>query len=238
MDASIRAECDEIGRLRLFELTVAGRRHIAQSLGLQSPPATRYHGLVGEGGAQAGRRRRLLGTLAHTVGANAVFVAFASAAAKARAAGGSDDFVEWRSAAACERRRCKPDGYGCYVRNGVAYGFFVEYDRGTESHIKYSAKLHAYYQYRDSGQARRHYQGFPTLLFVTTRPAAEQRIANAVYRVWFAHGGEPLAAFMTTIQLINDNARGIVGPIWRSLLAETHNNQERHCWPPAEPERR
>jgi Replication-relaxation len=70
--------------------------------------------------------------LAHTVGANGVFVEFAVAADAVRQHGGSDLLAEWRSAAACERRHCKPDGYGCYVRDGVPYGFFVEYDRGTE----------------------------------------------------------------------------------------------------------
>jgi hypothetical protein len=176
----MQVECDEVGSLNLFELTLAGRRHIARSLGLQPPFATRYHGLVGEGGGQAGRRHRLLRTLAHTVGANAVFVAFASAAARARAAGQNDQFVEWRSAAACERGRCKPDGYGCYVRNDVEYGFFLEYDRGTESHRKYVAKFHAYYQYRDSGQAERHYQGFrpSRISFSASRiGASSQRVA-------------------------------------------------------------
>ena len=90
-----------------------------------------------------------------------MFVAFACAAARARAAGHDDEFVEWRSAAACERGRCKPDGYGCYARNGVGYGFFLEYDRGTESQRKYAGKLHAYYHYRDSGQVRRTTTGFP-----------------------------------------------------------------------------
>ena len=104
---------------------------------------------------------RLLRALAHTLGANAVFVAFATAAEAVRRAGGDDELAEWRSAAACERRRCKPDGYGCYVRNGVAHGFFLEYDRGTEPARKYAAKFRAYYRYRDSGQAARDYDGFP-----------------------------------------------------------------------------
>jgi hypothetical protein len=67
-----------------------------------------------------------------------------------------------------ERRRCKPDGYGAYVRNEVVYGFLLEYDRATESTRKYAAKFRAYYAYRDSGEATRDYSGFPTVLFVTT----------------------------------------------------------------------
>ena len=85
--------------------------------------ATRYHGFIGSARSQTGRRRRLLRT----------FVAFAMAADRVRRDGGTDQLLESRSAASCERRNCKPDGYGYYVRDGVAYGFFLEYDRGTES---------------------------------------------------------------------------------------------------------
>ena len=69
-----------------------------------------------------------------------LFSSRATAACAVRRAGCSDDLVEWRGAAACERKYCKPDGYGCYVRNGVAHGFFLEYDRGTESTRTYAAK--------------------------------------------------------------------------------------------------
>jgi hypothetical protein len=202
--------------LGLVELTIAGLRRIAAMLGLDPRTATRYHGLIGAGRAQAGKRRRLLLALAHTLGANAVFVAFATAACAVRRAGGSDDLVVWRGAAACERKYCKPDGYGCYVRNGVAHGFFLEYDRGTESKRTYLAKFRAYYRYRDSSQAERDYNGFPTLLFVTTQPHAEERIADAANRAWFLRGTEPLAVLITTTSRITRDRQAILGPIWRT----------------------
>jgi Replication-relaxation len=158
----------------------------------------------------------LLRTLAHTLGANAVFVAFAKAAEIVRRAGGTDRLVDWRSAAACERRHCKPDGYGCYVRDGRRHGFFLEYDRGTESGHKYRAKLRAYYRYRESGAAARDYEGFPTLLFVTTDPIAELRIANAAQRTLFCQYTEPLAVLITTAERISHHREGILGPIWRT----------------------
>jgi hypothetical protein len=201
--------------LGLVEITLAGQRRIAAALGLDPKTATRYHGLIGAGRPQAGKRRRLLLALAHTLGANAVFVAFATAACAVRRAGGSDDLVEWRGAAACERKYCKPDGYGCYVRNGVAHGFFLEYDRGTESNRTYAAKFRAYYRYRDSRQADRDYKGFPTVLFVTTQPHAEERIADAANRAWFLRGTEPLAVLITTTSLITSDRQGILGRIWR-----------------------
>jgi hypothetical protein len=142
------------------EITRAGHQRLAGWLGLNAAAASRYHGLVGQGRAQAGRRERLLKTLAHTLGTSAVFVALAVAAEAVRRAGGSDHLAEWRSAAAW-RHDCKPDGYGCYVRDGGAHGFFLEYDRGTESGRRYAAKFRAYYRYRDSGRAERDYDGFP-----------------------------------------------------------------------------
>jgi hypothetical protein len=204
-----------INDLGLVEITLAGQSRIAAMLGLDPRTATRYHGLIGAGRAQAGKRRRLLFALAHTLGANAVFVAFATAACAVRRTGGSDDLVEWRGAAACERKYCKPDGYGCYVRNGVAHGFFLEYDRGTEKTRTYLAKFRAYYRYRDSRQADRDYKGFPTLLFVTTRPHAEERIADAANRAWFLRGTEPLSVLITTTSQITCDPQAILGRIWR-----------------------
>ena len=202
--------------LRFVEITPAGRRQLAGSLGLDTPMASRYHGLIDSGPGQATRRARLLRTLPHTLGVNAVFVAFALAARAAARRGGGDELVEWRSAAACERRRCKPDGYGCYRRNGVPYGFLLEYDRGTEAGRRYAAKFGAYYRYRDSGEAARDFEGFPTLLFVTTDPLAEERIAEQAYRSWFTRGTEPLPILITTTARILAHQDGILGPIWRT----------------------
>src|SRR5205807_2982938 len=129
----------EFSSLGLVEITSLGRRRLAAWLGLSPAVATRYHGLGGNGRGDAGRRWRALRALAHTLGANDVFVAFSIAADAVKRAGGDDVLAEWRSAAACERRYCKPDGYGCYIRNGMRHGFFLEYDRGTESARKYAA---------------------------------------------------------------------------------------------------
>jgi Replication-relaxation len=225
-----RSDWDSLG---LVEITSAGRLRLAAFLGLDVMTATRYHGFIGSVRSQTGRRRRLLRTLAHTLGANAVFVAFAVAADSVRRAGGTDQLLEWRSAAACERRNCKPDGYGYYVRDGVAYGFFLEYDHGTESFRKYAAKFRAYYWYRDSGQAGRDFDGFPTLLFVTTDPLAEDRIAEQAYRAWFLRSTEPLPVLITTTNRVTDNGEGILGPIWRTpAAAESSPSPDRQYWLP------
>lgn len=124
--------------------------------------------------------------------------------------------VRRRPAAACERRRCKPDGYGCYRRGGTRYRFLLEFDRGTERANQYAVKLAAYYAYRDSGQAARDYAGFPDVLFVTTTSAAETRILAAAERAYTRFAGRPLPVFTTTTERILSTPYGILGPIWRS----------------------
>jgi Replication-relaxation len=226
----------EFAPLGLVELTNVGRRRLADMLGLDSPTASRYHGLTGSGLAGAARRRRLLRALAHTLGTNDVFVAFALAAAEARRRGYVDELSEWRGAAACERRRCKPDGYGLYTRHGVGYGFLLEYDRGTESARKYAAKFRAYYHYRDSGQAARDYNGLPTILFVTTSTSAEDRIADQAHRAWFIRCTDPLAVQITSTDRIAADREGILGPIWRTpALAHGTLDVDRHYWLPGGP---
>lgn len=206
----------EISGLGLVEITVAGRRRLASWLGLDSTTAARYHGLIGDVLSSRGRRGRLLRNLAHTLGVNSVFVAFAVAAETVHRAGGTDRFAQWRGAAACERGHCKPDGYGCYVREGLKHGFFLEYDRGTEPARKYRSKLHAYYRYRDSGAASRDYDGFPALLFVTTQAGAEWRIAEEAHRIEFTRSTEPLPILITSTDRITGHAEGVLGPIWRT----------------------
>lgn len=206
---------EDFSGLHLVEISNMGRRRLAGWLGISQAAASRYHGVTGNARSEGRRRWRLLRALAHTLGANNVFVAFAMAAHAVRRAGGSDDLVEWRGAAACERNYCKPDGYGCYVRDGVPHGFFLEYDRGTERDRNYAAKVRAYYRYRDTGQAARDYRGFPTILFVTTQPFAEQRIAEQSYRAAFIRATEPLPLLTTNVELISKDPEGILGRIWR-----------------------
>jgi len=203
---------DQIQRSGLVELTPAGRREAARRLLLPGALAARHHGLVGGRVAV----RRFLRHLAHTVGANACFVALVQAARNACGRGGDDALEEWRSAAACARGRFRPDGYGCYRRAGSRFGFFLEYDRGTERPGNYAAKLAAYYRYRDSGSAARDYDGFPTLLFVTVSDVAEARFAHQVYLVHQQHGSAALSVCLTTLARIETHPEGVLGPIWRA----------------------
>jgi hypothetical protein len=152
--------------------------------------------------------------------------------------GGDEGLEEWRSATACARGRFRPDGYGCYRRDGWRFGFFVEYDRGTEHSAQYAAKLTAYYRYRDTGDYRRDYNSFPVLLVVTTTDAAEARFAYQAYLLTRSRGGAPLRLFLTTTARVLGHLEGLLGPIWRAPGPEFRVNQRnRMYWLPGRPPR-
>ena len=199
-------------RLGLVELTRSGSREASRRLLLPAQQAARHHGMLG---SSARGHRRVLRHLAHTIGANAVFTRLALAARDVTGHGGDDTLLEWRSAAACARGRCRPDGYGCYRRGVARFGFFLEYDRGTERAREYATKLEAYYRYRDSGSAARDYIGFPSVLVVTTRARAEEQIAYQAFLASERHSSA-LPLLLTTTRHIEVHAEGILGPIWRA----------------------
>jgi hypothetical protein len=196
-------------RLMLIELTPAGRREAARQLLAPASVAARHHGLLGRE-----KDERFARHLAHTAGANAVFVAFVVAGRRTNQRSGDDGLEEWRSAAACARGRFRPDGYACYRRGGSRFGFFLEFDRGTEKPREYAAKIATYYRYRDSGTAARDYTGFPTLLVVTTSELAEERFVYQAYLAAQRHGGTPLSVFLTTTRRIRTHPEGVLGAIW------------------------
>ena len=82
------------------------------------------------------------------------------------------------------------------------FGFFLEFDRGTEKPSEYAAKIAAYYYYRDRGAAAHEYAGFPTLLVVTTREAASSRFAHQAQVASERHAGNPLSILLTRTDVI------------------------------------
>ncbi len=202
---------NQVQRLGLVELSEAGRQEAARRLLLPTGLARRRHGLVH---ADA-NTRRFLRHLQHTLGANTFFVDLAAAATRVTSRGGEEALVEWRSAAACAHGRFRPDGYGCYRRGPWRFGFFLEYDRGTERSSQYAAKLATYHRYRDTGAFKRDYQGFPNLLVVTISELAEARFAHQADLVAKQRGSERLSIFLTTTWLIDSHPEGVLGPIWR-----------------------
>ena len=161
----------------VLEATVQGLRLLAGSMGLSLATAVRYHGLAGGGRRDTGR---ITARVACAPGAHAR--CRCSVRCNCACGGGQRDaaLLEWRNAAACARGRMRPDGYGLLHLGRSEYGFFLEFDRATVHAAALRAKFAAYHRYVASRRAPRDYDGFPTVLVVTTGPGGEQRIVDAV----------------------------------------------------------
>jgi hypothetical protein len=124
--------------------------------------------------------------------------------------------LEWRSAAACARGRCRPDGYGCYQRGQAPVRVLPGIRSGDGAAREYAAKIEAYYWYRDTGRAARDYVGFPTILFVTALARAEADVAHQAYLAAERHGGNPLPIVLTTSRHLEAAADHALGAVWRA----------------------
>lgn len=215
----------------LTELTESGLRLVAAQHGLSLTGAIRFNGLAGGGpDCPTGTRQLLIRNLSHTVGADEIFVGLHQIVRAIGTSSDDDAVLEWRNAASCSRRRVRPDGYGMVRLSGQPYGFFLEYDRGTMSARDYREKWAAYYDYRDSRAFEHDYDGFPTVLVVTTSNAVEERIARTVRAV--SVGRSPTLPILLTSEwrIARDptNPRGLLGAIWCPPRARS---RERIGWP-------
>jgi hypothetical protein len=173
-------------------------------------------------------RRTLMRQIAHTRGADGVFISLVDTARRLQTVGSDDALVDWQNAAACARGRFRPDGYGMYRRDGRLHGFFVEYDRGTMSIDGYRRKFGAYVEFFTSGRFSREYDGFPTILVITTDERAEERIALTA-RAMVADTNISLPFLLTCHARWEDpqNATGLLNSIWREIDVGA---MERRCW--------
>jgi hypothetical protein len=216
--------------LEPVELTLAGLAVCAAQQGLSLAVAVRVNGLAGGGpGRPIGARRLLLRHIEHTLGVDGVFVSLIATARRLARAGRDDMLVAWRNGAASSRQRVRPDGYGIYSRMGEFYGFFLEYDRGTMSGRDYRRKFAAYAALLSSGRFADDYDGFPTILVVTTGNSEEERIASAIRAVEVGRVVE-LPVLLTCRWRIDDprNPDSLLGPIWREPAAAL---RARRVWP-------
>jgi len=216
---------------QLSELTGEGLELVAAYHGLSLPVAIRELGLVGGGDDQpVGARRPLLRQLAHTMGADDIFVRLYRTAAGMREVGGDDALLEWHNATACSRRHLRPDGYGLYCRGGWLHHFFVEYDRGTMRQHGYLQKFAEYYRYGVSRRYERDYGCYPMILMITTTTANEEHITRAALRA-ATYWGRALPLLLTCQWRIDElsNPDGLLGPIWRGPDADL---DDRRCWLP------
>ncbi len=201
----------------LAEVTETGLALVASQCGLSPKAAARLNGLVGGGPERSvGPRQQLLRHMEHTVQANNIFVNLVHSLRLASRDSHEDAVVTWRSAAASARGALRPDWYAVVDHGQTSFGFFLEYDRGTESARDYRRKFAAYYAYLFTRRFERDYEDFPMVLVVTADNAAERRIADAAERA--AVGREQrLPLLLTSEWRVRDktNLYGLLGPIWR-----------------------
>lgn len=118
---------------------------------------------------------------------------------------GADDRPAW----------IRPDGSGVLVREGRAWPFLLEYDRGTLDAGNFRAKFFGYRQYYEFELWRRSFAVEPALLFVCSDDRAERRVARA-----FRADAPRLPALLTTewrYERDDRNSAGLLGGIWRAL---------------------
>ena len=223
-------------RTELIELTIDGVDLVAAQQGLSVAEAIRYNGLAGGGPEQEiGDRHLVLRNLQHTLGADAIFVELYRRLGVATATAGGDAVLEWRNAATCSRKRARPDGYGMIRRHGATFGFFLEFDRGTMSVRGYGAKWSGYYHYQESRAFERDYDGFPTILVVTTDNAAEERIARSARAASVGRWVQLPVLLTCEWRITSDpsNPDGVLGRIWRepsgTFADRQHWPPDRHC---------
>ena len=113
-------------------------------------------------------------------------------------------------------------------RHGEIFGFFLEFDRGTMSARGYLAKWSGYYHYHESRTFERDYDGFPTILVVTTDNASEERIARSARAASVGRSASLPLLLTSEWRIENDpsNPVGLLGSIWR-----TPDDPARRRWP-------
>ncbi|MEX1022412.1 MAG: replication-relaxation family protein [Dehalococcoidia bacterium] len=168
--------------------------------------------------------------LAHELGANRAFVQLHDDARREGATlavwkneaesshhFGADDRPAW----------IRPDGSGVLVREGRAWPFLLEYDRGTLDAGNFRAKFFGYRHYYEFELWRRSFAVEPALLFVCSDDRAERRVVAVANEVEWAM---PLRLTSEwRVRRDPANARGLLGPVWRSL-GETPTTRQH--WPP------
>lgn len=208
-----------------FVLAELGLRLLAGRAGVPFRRFAEHSSLVAAlPGAGRGRLDTLVRQFEHTVGTNSFFVACLAASKP-----DGPRLVAWRSAietvvrfeSGGVRRSLRPDGAGDVTHEGLPYGFFLEWDRGTERIAVLFEKLERYESYyRALGAVP---ASAPNLLIVTPSPHRESVVWQAVDTVIAAGSGRE-RVLTTVASLIAQ--RGPYAPIWRSGMSSA-----RRSWP-------
>jgi hypothetical protein len=149
----------------------------------------------------------------HTIGVQQLALALAGEAAAWRRRGVDHQVVSWDNAAEAEERfrfrgkfwAIRPDARFRYRISGTEYDVMLEWDRGVVRRRDYLRKFAAYAAYFGRGAASQFDQ---QRVIVVTKPAAENRVREAVHAV--AAGCRALDRFLIIVTTDAVRAHGIV----------------------------
>jgi hypothetical protein len=175
--------------------------------------------------APIGSRRRLLSTLAHTRGADDIFVRLYR---QARAHGCRDATKRWWSGKRC-RLQSSPSETGWIRRVPTRYALrrlLPGVRPWHDERARLLQEVRAYYRYGVTRRFERDYNSYPTILVVTLDNAAEERIARVARATAVGQPGE-LPVLLTCQWRIDDvtNSDGLLNPIWREPNSDFDNRR-------------
>lgn len=112
-----------------------------------------------------------------------------------------------------------PDGMGIMRLDKHALGFFLEYDRGTETPAVVAHKLRNYIDYlRHPDAWRGQFQRFPVVLIpTTTEERVEKVLIEGQHRLKLLGDDETLTVLVTTHEALEE--RGMLAPVWHRMGA-------------------
>jgi hypothetical protein len=154
------------------------------------------------------RRAAIRPDLPHTIGCNTLMIRLATAH---RTDAAARRLTTWLGALSCLRRwgdEVRPDAYGRLASPdalGEGYGFFLEYDTGSESINQLAAKVRGYTRF-----ARNH-TGHHPILIHTSHPSREARLHALLTEI---HGTCPVPIATSTAPDPHE-------PVWMPHTAAT-----------------
>jgi len=112
-----------------------------------------------------------------------------------------------------------PDGMGILRLDKAALGFFLEWDRGTETPAIVGHKVKHYIDYlRNPDAWRGQFSRFPVVLIATTTEARVEKIlVEAQRRLQLLSGDESLTVLVTTHEALSQ--QGVLNPVWHKAGA-------------------
>lgn len=201
-----------------YALTRSGVELLAAREGVSTSDYVHLHEIALDAAGQPGWKR-LEKYRPHNVGAAAFFLMLLRRAEWRRPQGHHDRLAAWEGPVRCQRRfqlngrwrSLRPDGFGVYIADGLAFPFHLEWDRGTLRPDQQERKLLAYRAYGEALEWAHDRAACPMLLCVFPDPGTEHRTLRLAEELF---EGVTDLTMLTTVRALLTRY-GPAAPIWR-----------------------